>query len=468
MIHGLTITEGPEDWQILQHQGGSATVRLKGTWQLHPEAIEIGVAEAHPMARVLGEDDGYPVIPWRRAVNTPGPGAQAGEWEITLELPAGGPYRIETGLDTISTQPGLAWVFRGDVRLHLGVGDVFLISGQSNASGFGRDNACDPPDTRVHLFRNRGSWDLACHPLNEATGAADAPNADRGVGGSSPYLAFGRQFANLSHRPVGLIPAALGGMPIRRWDTRQDGSLYENMLARVRASGARPAGLLWYQGESDGSPADALTTEEYLERFGHMVRQLRAELGYDIPVFTLQLNRELLPANNAGWGQVREAQRRAAREIPGVYVLPTTDCSLADGVHNSGHSNLRLGERLARQCGGVLYGTAPLAAPDIAQAQAKGATLTLRFAGLVGELTLRTGDVGLCGLTVEDGDGEIAVAAVRTDKQRPDVLEATLARAPGAGACVSYAWQGNPTFSPALDNATFLPPLSFYRFPITS
>ncbi len=451
MIHGLTITEGPQDWQVLQQQNGSATVRMRGVWQVHPDAIEIGVAEAHPM---------------RRAESTPGPEAEAGEWEIELQIPAGGPYRIETGLDVRSSTPGLTWVFRGDVRLHLGVGDVFLIAGQSNAAGYGRDNAFDAPDMQVHLFRNRQSWDLACHPLNEATGAADAPNSERGVCGSSPYLAFGKCFARFSRRPVGLIPTALGGMPIRMWDTRQDGSLYRNMLARVKAAGGRVAGMLWYQGCSDTSPDDAMTSDEYLERFGYMVRQLRADLQSEVPVFTFQINRELTPRSDAGWGRVREAQRRAAHEIPGVYVLPTTDSDLADGIHNSGHGNQRLGERLARQCAGALLGMPAHNAPDIAAARAEGTTLSLRFANLVGELTLRTGDIALSGITAEDENGEIPVAEVRTDKHRPDILQAVLARAPGAGAVVSYAWQANPTFSPALDNATFLPPLSFYRFPI--
>lgn len=52
---------------------------------------------------------------------------------------------------------------------------------------------------------------------------------------------------------------------------------------------------------------------------------VRKELGYQVPFFTMQLNRQINGMNDDCWGMVRDAQARAAREIPGVSVLTTSN-----------------------------------------------------------------------------------------------------------------------------------------------
>lgn len=79
-----------------------------------------------------------------------------------------------------------------------------------------------------------------------------------------------------------------------------------------------------------------------------MVAALRKELGYEIPFFTFQLNRFLDCPEDVSWGQVREAQRIAAKTIPQVYILPTINNPMSDGIHNSAHANMMLGEKLAK------------------------------------------------------------------------------------------------------------------------
>ena len=74
-------------------------------------------------------------------------------------------------------------------------------------------------------------------------------------------------------------------------------------------------------------------------------------MGAEIPWLTIQLNRRLayedgLPFDE-GWGTIREAQRQAARKIPGISIVPAIDCSLSDGIHNTAAANVVLGERLA-------------------------------------------------------------------------------------------------------------------------
>ena len=64
---------------------------------------------------------------------------------------------------------GIEWAQRGDTRQHWGVGDVWLIAGQSNCAGYGKDPVEDPSELGVHLLGNDLHWDLATHPLNDST-----------------------------------------------------------------------------------------------------------------------------------------------------------------------------------------------------------------------------------------------------------------------------------------------------------
>ncbi|MEZ4509502.1 MAG: sialate O-acetylesterase [Eubacteriales bacterium] len=116
-------------------------------------------------ARVALESSGENIVPWTRCQVLDNE-----RWEIVFDaVPAGGPYRIETymeyeGWDGLSTT-------RGDMVHHVGVGDVFVIAGQSNAAGRAKDPIEDAPEIGVSLLRDSGKWDLAAHPLGETTGS---------------------------------------------------------------------------------------------------------------------------------------------------------------------------------------------------------------------------------------------------------------------------------------------------------
>ena len=66
-MHGITLTKAPADWEILQQENGKASVALKGNFQVHPAAIEVGVDRVTPVVRVMSEDDNMTVIPWTNA-----------------------------------------------------------------------------------------------------------------------------------------------------------------------------------------------------------------------------------------------------------------------------------------------------------------------------------------------------------------------------------------------------------------
>lgn len=460
-MHGLLMEKAPEDWQILQQENGIATVRFSGTWNAPQAALDVGVKSVRPVIRVVEEASNYQVIPWvevkSRITNET---LWQGVWEAALRIPAGGPYRIEGGLDTRSVT-GLRWMFRGDVRRHVGVGDLFVMAGQSNASGFAKDMAYDPPQMGVHLFRNCSRWDIAAHPVNEATGAGDVANLEMGNPGVSPYLSFGKHFSRLSGRPVGLIATAQGGQPISRWEKSTGGALFDRMLQQIAACGGKVAGILWYQGCSDTQKEQA---ERYLEKFRCLVEDTRQALGYQVPFFTFQINRSTEDDGGDGWALVREAQRRAARELPGVTVLSTLHCGLSDSIHNDAVSNVMLGEKLARHCAGILCGGQAFYAPDIESAVLEGKELVLSFSHVADELELSRLPADRCGFLVEAEGAPVPITAWRTEANR---IILTLECDPQGDCTVSYAWEKNPVSQPVMDFVTSLPLLSFYRYPVT-
>ena len=63
-MHGITLLSAPADWEIVQQENGYATITLKGSFRVHPAAIEVGVKSVTPIARVMSEQDNSAVSPW--------------------------------------------------------------------------------------------------------------------------------------------------------------------------------------------------------------------------------------------------------------------------------------------------------------------------------------------------------------------------------------------------------------------
>ena len=172
-------------------------------------------------------------------------------WQVRIEgIPAGGLYRIETCLDN-NIKRQMEWANRGDMIHHVGVGDLYVIAGQSNSAGYGKDPVYDPAVLGVHILRNSGKWDMASNPLNESTGTLHTNNMEDANPGVSPYLSFARSILRSTGTPVGLIQTSKGGSSLSEWDIRSDGHLYRTMIEVVRSCTDRIKGVLWYQGCSD-------------------------------------------------------------------------------------------------------------------------------------------------------------------------------------------------------------------------
>lgn len=461
-LPGVRITSGLVDWQLLPRAADdTATVLVRGTVSpaaISPEppftftAID---AEVTVSARVVSELDGGAVVAWTRA--DLGPDAT---WEVTLRLPAGGGYRVETQLEQVGGD-GYS-LTRGDVVHHIGVGDLYLVIGQSNAAGRARDRVADGPQLGVHHYRADGTWALAAHPLNDGTRAVHTGHFENHNTGHSPALHFAKRVSSVTGVPVGLVMAAFGGSPLRWWVA--DGELAplaENALEMVTAAGGSPRGVIWYQGEADCFENSAA---DYAVRFGQFVTRFRERLGSSaLPFYTVQLARCTAAAaegQDDQWGLLREQQRQAARRLPGVHVVPAGDLPLYDFIHLSSAANLVLAERLADVALAEDHGLPrDWRAPEpVEVVRVDARTVRLRFAPIRNWIN----DFGLsaehCPFDLVDERGEVPLAAWRTDG---DTVELAADR-PLAGPVVAHGmWRmDHGGIVPA--DCTRLPFLSFY------
>ncbi|MEW6750649.1 MAG: sialate O-acetylesterase [Candidatus Latescibacterota bacterium] len=454
---GAIVESGPADWQIVQRDGrGLGQFALAGRWvSPTPGKVEVRLADEATSAPLT------PQLDWHAVETRPD-----GTWGAVLaDIPAGGLYRLETRFHT-EDNPAAEWSVRGDMRHHVGVGEVWVIAGQSNSAGYGRGSVLDPPELGLHVLRNSEQWALATHPLNDSTDTRHPVNREGGNSAHAPHLHFARLLKQALGCPVGLVQTALGGSPLGQWNPGEgDAALFHNMVHCVRLAGGKARGVVWYQGESDASPELGAT---YAERFVHAVRCWRQALDLpDLAVVTVQLNRVTTPATpegDLGWSLVREAQRRVPRLERGIAVVPAVDLPLSDQIHTSPAGNLILGERMARAALQTVYGVPQTwRAPEIRRAwrAGDGVAVVLEFDHVQDRLEAL--DLTTHGFRVESEGAVVPIGAVRYPGGNVVRL---LLEGPLAGpAAVHAAWGVNPPPVP-VDVQRQMPILAFHGVPI--
>ena len=232
---GVVIERGASPWQIFQqNEQGFAVIRLSGTahrvrqsFELPLEFSAVPEGSITVKARIALESSGESVCPWTVCRTD-----ADGRWSVTFDrVPAGGLYRVETymeyqGWDGLSST-------RGDMIHNIGVGDVFVVAGQSNAAGRAKNPVEDAPELGVHLLRDSGVWDLATHPLGETTGSVHQGHFENHNPGHTPWLHFAKLLKRELGYPIGIVMSAYGGAPLRWWNPEENGSLYFNMLEQL-------------------------------------------------------------------------------------------------------------------------------------------------------------------------------------------------------------------------------------------
>lgn len=459
---GALIAEGPSDWQMFSADArGLATLRVNGVWRRPTSAGLLGRSGCEVEIRLCQERTGNPVTPalqWQSAETR-----SDGTWSALLQdIPCGSPYRLETRLNPRGNKTK-EWAWRGDTRRFLAVGEVWVLAGQSNVSGYGAPPYPDEPEIGIHLFGQDGHWRLAAHPLHDGTAGRFQELVQPYVPGHSPFLHFAKRLKQVLGRPIGLIPAALGGSALQAW--MPGAPLQQAMLHLVREARIQPAGLIFGQGESD---AKGQASDSYGERFSEALAGWREALGNrDLPVITYQLGRYYSKnpgEDDAAWSRVREAQRRAAKAENRLAVLPALDLTLTDTIHFSSAANVLLGERFAEAAMGLRASEQEFwRAPDLASARLMDSRkVELSFAPVQSRIDSQ--DPSAQPFRLRDDDGDLPVT--RLFYPMDHRLEIHLAREARGKVYVSAGWGENPPLLPQ-DVERRMPILAFTDFSVT-
>ncbi len=267
-------------------------------------------------------------------------------------LRVGGPYVIELAIGAESVE----------VRDVL-VGDVWLLTGQSNMFGCGLFPDRAKPSKSVRGFYMDDHWRVAEDPLHNMWNAVDEVHATIGRGlpaapggpkkyrkGVGPGVAFGKKYFSVTGVPQGLIACAHGGTSMLQWNpvgAKADGrTLFGATMRRLQKNGGRVAGVIWYQGESDTLDEPAPL---YTERMKKLISAFRRIAGdKTLPFVLVQLARHTIRGDGGLWNSIQDQQRLLPNLLKQVQYVPAIDLELDDAIHISGESQQVLGERLAR------------------------------------------------------------------------------------------------------------------------
>ena len=286
-----TITvESPLEYQVFQRRSlASGMVLIRG------KVAEQGVLEF-------------------RFVGTPHKGKFASDWqtlsvdkntgafESQVLTPAGGWYRLELRMLRDDMPVATANI------AHVGVGEVFVIAGQSNSTNYGSQRQ---KTSSGHVVSFNGhDWRIADDPQ---------PGVQDGSDFGSFIPAFGDALYEHIQVPVGVACVGCGGTSVREWlpkgermkqqpttgahvkavgsnEWESTGELFGGLIQRLHQLGERQMrAILWHQGESDagqaraGYPSDRqITGKQYADWLSTVIHASQEEAGWKVPWFVAQ------------------------------------------------------------------------------------------------------------------------------------------------------------------------------------
>ena len=299
------ILTSPLDYQVFQRE-----TRLRGTIQIRGRLL----APADSVeVRVAGRGiDGPLAATWHKLSLD----QHTGEFRADLTTAAGGFYEVD-----VRVQHGAQ---RGATLTvpHVGVGEVFVVSGQSNSTNYGEV----PQLTGTGMVTTFSGevWRLANDPQ---PGVQD--NSKKG----SFIPSFGDALYRRYRVPIGVASVGHGSTSVRQWlpadepvevmptmtkyviqnadgALTSDGTLFNGMMMRIRQLGVHGfRAVLWHQGESDShQPSEhEITAEAYRRMLEHIIQATRSQAGWNIPWFVAQATYHT--PEDTSCPPIREAQR---------------------------------------------------------------------------------------------------------------------------------------------------------------
>lgn len=299
----------PAQYQVVQRTGfrprqahehepggpklGFASVAVTGETALPADAVF--------EFRVIVLDGGYGAATEWRVLTVTRDGAK---WTGRADVAAGGWYRLE-----MRVRSGEKIVEAGQIE-PFGVGEVFVIAGQSYAEGANdeRLKVAEPLDRVVAFDSMKKAWRVAHDPQ---------PNM---ADGGTIWPALGDLLVPVARVPVGFVNVAVGGTASRQW---LPGTPLYQRLSEAGQSVGRFRAVLWQQGESD--VIEKVESDVYVRNVTSIRQSLAKEWGFEPPWLPAKSTLHPTVYNDpVGEGKIRAAID-SLWKTPGFRSGPDTD-----------------------------------------------------------------------------------------------------------------------------------------------
>lgn len=269
IIDGISLTTdnivitSPVQYQTFQRSGTTGTIVITGTYSGMPTDIEASF-----------NGGSYAVID-----SSPSGGTFSGS--LTSQTQGQGTLIVRFANDTSVSSS----------KTFVGIGEVFLIAGQSNASGRGLSNQSysSVDGFKAVNFKNNYTWSELSDPYDSSSGQVDTVSSDSLASGSW-VLPLATLIMNSQHVPVAFIPSSLAGSGIDIWqpgvDHQDRATLYGSSVYRALQATGGIRAVLWWQGEYEA--ASGKTQAYYYNYFVTLASAYLSDLGVKIMPCKLQ------------------------------------------------------------------------------------------------------------------------------------------------------------------------------------
>jgi hypothetical protein len=336
------VISNPRPYEVIQRQGFDP----RRAHEHEPGGAAVGFAlvnielDLAGADKTIGDDTKFEY----RAVTVPG-GFGAGtdwaaiagkrreqKWSGEARVPAGGWYRLE-----VQARKGDQVLAAGHVE-PFGVGEVFVIAGQSYAVGANDElTKVDDPLGRISAY----------DAVSKSWRVANDPQPNSGDGGTI-WPPTGNLLLPLLRAPIGFVNVAVGGTSTRQWLPAE--KLYVQ-LAEAGKSVGRFRAVLWQQGESD--VIEHRSTDYYVQNMVTIREALARQWGFDPPWLLAKSTLHPTVYNDGeGEGRIRAAIDRLWT-MPGFRPGPDTD--ILAGEHRGGPNTRRHFSGIGQRRAGLMW-----------------------------------------------------------------------------------------------------------------
>ena len=418
-VNSISVTS-PKTYQVIQRNGSNqANIVISGTYTGSPAAIEAS-----------WNSGSYTTI-----VSSPTGGTFSG---TLLNQTAGQGTLNVRFVNVTSTTSTVNYV---------GIGDIFVVAGQSNAAGYGFNNQTYTPSGGLKAveFGNDDNWKELVDPLDDGTNQVDSVSYDSSVGfpkGSS-WVNIASYFLADQNVPIAFIPTARDATAITQWlpgvDHSNTSTLYGSMHRRINAADGVKAVLFW-QGESDAiAHAASSTYKTNLDTFSQSIQD-----DFGVKVVMVQIG-EFSALGGTYINSIRQAQRAAWDQGGNVLPGPTLyDVNLADegadGLHFRSDADIAVASaRWWAALKADFYGGIDGRGPRLSKAEYNSAKTKIILTFTDETLPLVPSST-LSGFTVKDSGTPISIASASTTASNQVTI---VLSSPASGALTVSLGDGN-------------------------